>query len=124
MKPSVGASRIAFEEQMRKIDVLMQSKSIENLQCKPGSVEAHRLSMVARDREKIEHVFNRCWDSFVTWCKKPERYKTLLRNGEPCKEEIELQRDCFRNGSVAHKTISQWRRNAEIFCYASISAQT
>ena len=26
-----------------------------------------------------------------------------------------MQRDCFRNGSVSHQTISQWRRNAEIF---------
>jgi len=30
-------------------------------------------------------------------------------------DQVNLQRDCFKNGSVAHKTISQWRRNAELF---------
>ena len=39
----------------------------------------------------------------------------MHRDGEPSKSEIGLQKDCFRNGSLAHKTISQWRRNAEIF---------
>ena len=39
----------------------------------------------------------------------------MFRDGEPDKTQIELQKDCFRNGSISHKTISQWRRNAEIF---------
>ncbi len=93
----------------------MQRESPENLQCKPGIVEGNLLGMAARDREKSEHVLNRCSDFVVAWCKTSERYKTLLRNGQPSKAEIGLQKDCFRNGSVADKTISQWRRNAEIF---------
>ena len=113
MEPLPEAARIAFGKKLQKRFALMQSKSPDNLHRKPGSVEINQISMVARDREKIEHVLDTCWNFFVTWCKSSERYKTLFRNGEPNKAEIELQRDCFRNGSVAHKTISQWRRNAE-----------
>ena len=34
--------------------------------------------------------------------------------GNPSGDEIGLQTDCFRHGSMVHKTISQWRRNAGI----------
>ena len=124
MKPVTEASRIAFEKKLQKRWALMQSKSPDSLHCKPGTVEINQLSMVTRDQEKIEHVLNRCWEFFVMWCKTSERYKMLHRNGEPSKSEIGLQKDCFRNGSLAHKTISQWRRNAEFFCHASTPTAT
>ena len=93
----------------------MQSKSPESLHCKPGTVEINQLGMVTRDQERIEHVRNICWKFFVMWCNTSGRHKMSHRNGEPSKSEIGLQKDCFRNGSLAHKTISQWRRNAEMF---------
>ena len=73
------------------------------------------MSMVIRDRGKIEHVPSRCWDFFTTWCKPSERYKNLFLDGKPNGTEIELQKDCSRNKSMAHNTISHWRRNAEMF---------
>ena len=106
MKPPSDARR-AFEKKLQKRWEAMQKKDPDNLHCKPSTVELGQMSMVARDRAKIEHVLDRCWDFFIAWCKTSERYKKLFRNGEPSTEEIALQRDCFRNGSVAHKTISQ-----------------
>ena len=113
-KPPSDARR-AFENKLQKRWEAMQKKDPLILQRKPSTVEVGQMSMVARDRAKIEHVLDRCWDFFIAWCKTSERYKKLYRNGEPSAEEISLQRDCFRNGSVAHKTISQWRRNTEVF---------
>ena len=72
------------------------------------------MSLVARDREN-EHVPDRCWIFFTIWCKSFLRYKQVFRNGDPSAEEIALQRNCFRNVSRAHKTISGWRRNDETF---------
>ena len=60
-------------------------------------------------------MLDRCWGFLTIWCKPSPRYKQLFRNGDPSAEEIALQRDCFRNGLRAHKTIYQWRRNAETF---------
>ena len=68
MKSLTGASRVVCETNAANRYVLIQSESPENLQCKPGSVEGNQLSMAARDREKREHVLNRCWDFFVNWC--------------------------------------------------------
>ncbi len=93
-----------------------------NLHVYLAHVKINQLSMVARDKEKIEHVLSRCCDFFVAWCKTSERCKKLIRNGEPSKSEIELQKNCFRNGSVARKTIPQWRRNAETVALASFQA--
>ena len=93
----------------------MQKKDPVCVMRTPSPVEIGQMSMVARDRQKIEHVLDRCWDFFTAWCRKSKRYEMLFAKGEPCPDEIALQRDCFRNGSVAHKSISQWRRNAEIF---------
>ena len=64
---------------------------------------------------KIEHVLDLCWELFVEYCQRSIRYKKMFANCKPDTEQIDLQRDCFRNGSIAHKTISQWRRNAELF---------
>ena len=93
----------------------MKSKPPDTLQCKAGPVDVKQLSMVARDQEKIEHVLDRCWGFITIWCKPSPRYKQPFRNGSSSAEELTLQRDCFRNGSRAHKTISQWLRNPETF---------
>ena len=114
MKPATEATRRGFEQKLLKRWLFMKSKSLENSKCKPGSVGIWQMSMVIRDLEKIEHVLNRCWDFFTTWCKSSIIYKKMFRDGEPDKTEIELQTDCFRNGSIGHKTISQCRRSAEI----------
>ena len=70
--------------------------------------------MVELDSLKIEQVIDRCWLFFAEYGQMSERYKNMHKNGEPDPDQVSLQRDCFKNGSVAHKTIAQWRRNAEL----------
>ena len=103
--PSVA--RRTFEKKLQKRWEAMQKKEPVCFMRTPSPVEIGQMSMVARDRRKIEHVLDRCWDFFIAWCKKSKRYEMLFAKGEPCPDEIALQRDCFRNGSAAHKSISQ-----------------
>ena len=45
-----------------------------------------------------------------------QRYKDLFSDGKmPDEGKVMLQRKCFQNGSSCAKTVSTWRRNAELF---------
>ena len=48
--------------------------------------------------------------------KGPQRYKDLFSDKTMTDVgKVMLQRECFQNGSPCAKTISTWRRNAELF---------
>ena len=92
----------------------LHKKVINDKVVESSVVDPKSISMVELDSLKIEQVLDRCWLFFAEYGQMSERYKNMHKNGEPDPGQVSLQRDCFKNGSVAHKTIAQWRRNAEL----------
>ena len=98
LKPVPKATNLAFEKKLEQRFQKLKNKPINTLHCEVDPVKTKQMSLLALDQAKSEHVHDRCWVFFTTWCKSCPRYKQIFRNGYPSAEEIALQRDCSRNG--------------------------
>ena len=85
----------------------MHKKVINDKVIESSCVNPKSISMVELDSMKIEQVLDRCWLFFTQYGQTSERYKNMHKHGEPDPDQVCLQRDCFKNGSVAHKTIAR-----------------
>lgn len=114
-RPVPLATRLACENKLEQRFQKLARMPVTTQCGKADPVKTKLVGLFARDKAKIEHALDRCWVFFTTWCKSCPRYKQRYRYGKPLAGDIALQRECFRNGSRAHRTISGWRRNAELF---------